>query len=510
MASTLCFRCLKRSLRPIDGSTVPTLPQRALFSTSTSVYAKPAPPKKSVVAKPGTKATKTLRLAKKTPKTTTSRPPSPGERKAIRKRIVLSNTNALEVKGLEDLTSDKLLRQSEGSTTLDGFQGRVLGLNNETVDALRALEAFKPRQGWNLFRRPASLVRNETAELANDMANAQGNNDTVVRKVIFGEKRSGKSVLLLQAQAMALLKDWIVIHFPEGQELINAQTAYQPFQTAKGTVYIQPQYTAKLLQSIATANQTLLLTMGITQQHQLPVPISPNTSLHRLVELGARDPAAAWPVWQALWSELTLPSAVDTEAGLSRPPILVSMDGVDQIMRTSAYLDAEAKPIHAHDLALVKHFAGYLSGESPLPNGGMVLAATCASNRASSPTLDHHLTLAYTERHNSQMSSSEKPLPLPVFDPYVPKDSRVDDAMKGVGAIKLEGLSKQEARGVMEYYARSGMLRETVTDMLVSERWTFAGSGNVGELEKSLARFRFSIDKVDTSKVGQTEEKAAK
>lgn len=501
MASPLCLRCLRQSLRSVDNS---TFHQRALFSTTLSLSAKPAPPKKSVVARPGGgKATKTLRLAKKTPKTSTGRPPAPGERKAIRKRIVLSNTNALEVNGLQDLTGDKLSSHEEGRVTLDGFQGQVLGLNNETVDALRALEAFKPRQGWNLFRRPATLIRKETAELANDIAKSGSESKDVSRKLIFGEKKSGKSVLLLQAQAMAFLKDWIVVHFPEGQELINAQTAYQPSQTPDGTRYIQPEYTAKLLQNIANANQAALATMRVSKQHQLPISIPANTSLHRLAELGARDPAVAWPVWQALWSELTLSTPADAEVGLQRPPILISMDGVDQTMRTSAYLDEEAKPIHAHDLALVRHFTNYLSGQSPLPNGGMVLGAICASNRATSVTLDHHLNHAYIEQHNAHLSPSAKPLPLPEMSPYTVKDTNVEAALKGVGVIKLQGLSKEETRGVMEYYARSGMLREQVTDGLVSERWSLAGSGIVGELEKGLARFRFSVAKTKVEVNGE-------
>ena len=391
------------------------------------------------------------------------------------------------------MTGDKLVRHSEESVTLDGFRGRVLGFNDETVDALRAAEAFKPRQGWSLFRRPASLIRKETAQLANDLATI-ANSKNVSRKMVFGEKGSGKSVLLLQAQAMALLKDWIVVHFPEGQDLVNAQTAYQPMSTPDGTVYIQPEYTAKLLLNIANANKELLSTMQLSKEHQLPIPVQSNLSLARFAELGGRDPTIAWPIWQALWSELTIPSDSNAEVS-QRPPILISMDGVDQIMRMSAYLDTDAKPIHAHDLALVRHFTNFLSGASELPNGGMVIAGTCASNRARSLTLDHYLKLAYTQQYNTQLQAEQsqpsRPLKLPEWNPYDLKDSRVEDAMDGVGAIKLEGLSKEETRGIMEYFAQSGMLRGTVTDSVISERWTLAGSGIIGELEKGTVRARF-------------------
>jgi small subunit ribosomal protein S29 len=71
------------------------------------------------------------------------------------------------------------------------------------------------------------------------------------------------------------------------------------------------------------------------------------------------------------------------------------------------------------------------------------------------------------------------------------KDQRVEAAMKDVSVINLKGLSKDEARGVMEYYARSGLFRESVTDSMVSEKWTLAGSGIIGELEKASVGARF-------------------
>jgi small subunit ribosomal protein S29 len=436
---------------------------------------------KAVGNKASDKKGRTLRLAKNT-RSQSARAPAPGERKALRKRIVLSNTNALEVEGLLNLTADKLARHDPNTVALEKYAGQVLGMNNETVDALRALESFKPTQAWSLFRRPAGLIRTETAQLANHLANAEEGDRMVTRKVLYGSKGSGKSVLLLQAHAMACLKEWVVVHLPEGQDLTNAHTSYQPFNTPDGTVYIQPHYTAKLLSNIARANQTLLSGLQLSQQHRLPIPVQPNISLARFAELGAQDVDLAWPIWQALWTELTTPSQPNSKEGLSRPPILVTMDGVNHAMRRSAYLDDEAQPIHAHDIAIVRHFNGLISGQTSLPNGGMVLAATCDSNRPSAPTLDFCL-----ERSHAIQRGHEPP----EWDPYVLKDSRVEAVLNDVMALNLQGLSKAEARGVMEYYARSGMFRNTVTDGLVSEKWTLAGSGIIGELERASVRARF-------------------
>lgn len=408
---------------------------------------------------------------------------------------MLSNTNALEVRGLQDFTPDKLVHGATGESALVAHRGQVLGFDNDAVDALRALEAFKPTQGWSLFRRPASLVREETLEIARDLVNATGESKETVRKVIFGGPGSGKSALLLQAQAMAFLKGFIVIHFPEAQDLTDAQTAYEPIKSADRTVYIQPHYAAKLLANIARANNRLLSTLRLSKQHQLPIPVQPNMSLSRFAELGAQDTNLAWPIWQAFWAEITTPSPENATDGFQRPPVFVGMDGVDQAMRMSAYLDPEVSHIHAHDLALVRNFMDLLSGKISLPNGGTVLAATCESNRAAAPTLDHCLKEKHAQQYNARLRSAgvpeQNPLPMPRWDLYAAKDARIEATMKDVRTLKLEGLSKDEARGIMEYYAQSGILRGTVTEGLVSEKWTLAGSGNIGELEKGAVRLRF-------------------
>ncbi|KAK5173336.1 uncharacterized protein LTR77_002017 [Saxophila tyrrhenica] len=466
------------SLRSLEVTGTRDPAQRAAFSTTAPLSAGPPPPKKQGALKKG----RTLKLAKNT-RGATARPPAVGERKALKKRIVLSNTNALRIEGLPDFTGDKLVRHEPGTVALDKFRGQVLGLNDDTVDALRALESFKPSQAWSLFRRPASLVRAETAQLANLMADAEGDGKKVARKVMYGSRGNGKSVMLLQAHAMAFLKDWLVIHVPEAQDLTNAHTSYQPVSSPDGPIYIQPHYTAKLLSNIARANQKLLSSLQLSKQHRLPVPVQSNMSLSRFVELGAQDPDLAWPIWQALWSELTAPSQSQSKEGLNRPPVLVTMDGVDQAMRNSAYLDSDVNPIHAHDLALPRDFVSLLSGQTSLPNGGMVLAATCDSNRASAPTLDHCLAHAYAVQNETEP---------PSWDPFVAKDAKVEAALEGVEALKLPGISKSEARGVMEYYAQSGLLRNTVTEGLVSEKWTLAGSGIIAELEKATVRARFN------------------
>lgn len=136
----------------------------------------------------------------------------------MRKRIVLTNDNALEVSSLKDL--DKATALSEKN------EGQVRGLPEQVVDALRAVEAFKTTQGWSLFRRPATLMRKETIQLAKLLKEVEdpvdGQQKKTLRRVLSGDRMSGKSTLLLQGLAMAFLRDWVVINLPEGiTESIN-------------------------------------------------------------------------------------------------------------------------------------------------------------------------------------------------------------------------------------------------------------------------------------------------
>lgn len=194
--------------------------------TSTSVqYKSPLNQKKgvAVTAKKGGN----LRLKKKA-RVRDSRPPEPGERKAIRKRIVISNTNALEVAGLGELNPTTMRRYTE-------MYGQVMSLPAAVQDQLRTVEAFKVGQGWGFFRTPACLFRQEAVQVAAWMDLIQGRRssdlDTIassssakvnvkqgghVRRLVIGERKAGKSVLLLQAMSHAFLREWIVINIPEG------------------------------------------------------------------------------------------------------------------------------------------------------------------------------------------------------------------------------------------------------------------------------------------------------
>ena len=143
---------------------------------------------------------------------------------------------------------------------------------------------------------------------------------------------------------------------------------------------------------------------------------------------------------------------------------------------------ADFQEIHAHDLAIVRHFIDYFSGSKKLPNGGAFLAATSRSHAPVSKSME--LMIKQAEERQEKRPTTPK-------DPFEREyDSRSEEGMKGVEVLRLRGLSKVEARGLMEYWAQSGVLRQRVDERSVAEKWALAGCGIVGEIERGALQMR--------------------
>lgn len=237
-------------------------------------------------------------------------------------------------------------------------------------------------------------------------------------------------------------------------------------------------------------------------KHTINIPIQDKMSLDRLCQLGA-DPEIAHAVFVALWAELTAPG---------RPPVLLTMDGLNRANELSNYMSAEFKPIHAHEMFLIGWFLDHLSGKETLPNGGAVFAATSGSNTQANATLDFYLSqleakqsfVAGTLKQSEDLTApflkatGQTSNPIPQPEPFYRYDERVQGLFAGQQGKKepafhikrLNGVSKDEARGLMEYWANSGMVRAEITDQLIAQKWTLAGGGVVGELERGCFKVK--------------------
>ncbi|KAK0655699.1 mitochondrial ribosomal death-associated protein 3-domain-containing protein [Cercophora newfieldiana] len=473
MSAPNSLRCLLRPSaavpRQIAAATWTPSPWIAPFSTTPGAGKAGTTPKKNVpkpkaaaprgVGMNPTGKKQSMKKFKKAQGAKTAKPPLPGERKAMRKRIQLSNNNALPVEGLAELEPGTMLNPKN--------IGTMAALPGAMQDNLRSLEAFKATQFWPMFRQPATLIRSETVDLMNRMQSAASKKETL-RLVVTGERITGKSLLLLQSMAYGLQNDWVVINIPEAQELTTACTEYAPIPDTDPVQYMQNNYCLKMIQAIRKANASVLSKITTAYSHpELPQNIPINSTLLALAN-AAKEPESAWVVFQALWKELM-------RKGAARPPVLFTLDGLPHIMKVSDYRSPAFELIHSQDLALVRLFSDVLSGATSLPNGGAVLAATTRGNAPRSPSMD--LALAQRE---AEQAGTELPKPEPYFKGY---DLRSEEVLKTVSVMKLKGLSKVEARGLMEYWAASGIFRATVDEKAVAAKWALS-AGVVGEMER--------------------------
>ncbi|KAK7729267.1 hypothetical protein SLS53_009298 [Cytospora paraplurivora] len=476
MSSQNCWRCL---LRPssVAAQSTPASSPRHMVPMATTIIQTPASASApfSTTARPQAagqhqRTGKRMKLSKfkKAKDIVRGKTPLPGERKAWRKRIVLSNNNAVPVHGALRLDAENMVSPESA--------GRVFKIPEDTIDQLRAAEAFKSSQTWGLFHSPHVLVRPETVHLCARMKEESGKGQTL-RAVISGEKAAGKSIVLLQAMANAFQNGWIVINIPEAQDLTTACTEYAPIPDTNPQQWMQSVYALKLMQNIRSANKAALDRVYTTRSYEdFTNPVAEGATLNALIE-SAREPDQAWGVFAALWRELQARSEASP-----RPPILFALDGLAFAMRVSDYRDAAAAPIHSHDLAIVRMFADLLAGRAAFPAGGAVLAATCRSNSARNPSME--LALERQAARQAGVAEDE----LPPRDPFGRKyDARTDEVMEGTGieVLNVRGISKKEARALMEYWAASGMLRATVDEREVSEKWITGGNGIIGEMEKA-------------------------
>ncbi|KAF3481817.1 uncharacterized protein GIQ15_04576 [Arthroderma uncinatum] len=497
MASSCCWRCVSH-VRPAYPSRTLALPSQSASLLRTPTTASPfhtsatlnaAAPKKGKGGPPGPKfrESRTTRVVRKGK---TGRPArrTPEERKALSHRIVLSNNNALEVTGMQDL--------SVANMSDPEFRAQVVGLPMNLVDRLRAVDAFKRSQGWGLFRRPCTVVRKETVQLGEliEQIHSRDNGSEAVMSLVTGGRRTGKSVHLLQATTMAFLKNWVVVTIPDAWDLVNGTTAYAPLPSSDPIKYFQKDAVAKLLKRMAEGNEEVLSQLHVSRAH--PNVKDPETSLFELAHIGIQQPEISWSIFRSLWSELTATGpAIDTNAAKgtrpfkARPQLLVTVDNLSHWMAKTSYYSSDYKPIHAHDLTIVEHFLSLarMEPKKALPNGGLILYAMSGSNSLTVPSLEVGIKQVAARQAGVDPSSPDYPML------YHKVDERVASLFaeaKSLGYMELRGLPKDEAAGLLRYYAQSGLMRERVDGRLVGEKWSLSSGGVVGELELLGRRLR--------------------
>ncbi|KEF51937.1 uncharacterized protein A1O9_11927 [Exophiala aquamarina CBS 119918] len=497
MSASICTDCLARlriTKHPLTFTSL-TKTHASPFHSSPAQYKSPLlkkkvmDPNKTVASRRATG----VRLKKKVRQKINI--PAVGERRAARKRIVLSNTNALEVYGMETLSVETIGQEES--------LGRMMAFPGELLDQLRDSQAFKTTQNWNLFRRPATMIRSETLDIAKNVEEVDKREGKNVKYLVTGERGSGKSILMLQAMSMAFMKKWVVLSIPEGHEFTNNTSFYAPVRKTSPSsqdenslpgeqLYNQSHLAQALLTRAANANQMVLSTLKLNhlEQHLQDYPklrIKPKATMRDIALLGAQDATNAVSAWKVFWKEL------NTAGNNPRPPVLVAVDGVDHWFGLTKYRNADYNLIHAQQFTLIKQltdlFFSLPKTPSPLLNGGLLLYTTSGSNSPKFPSFEALIEQIQATERGVNPKSPE----FPLQDPYSKPDVRVTSLVSRAGGISLldvNGTSQFESRGILDYFARSGLLQKPLSEQLVSDFRQLSAGGIIGELAKLGARVK--------------------
>lgn len=276
-----------------------------------------------------------------------------------------------------------------------------------------------------------------------------------------------------------------------GQEYVVSQRDYVPVPKKSETdqqMYSQPQLASELLSRLAHSNTNVLKKMSLVHDHKQVLRDRKVKTLYELAMVGVNEYRIAPRIWDSVWKELT----TETSDKNTRPPLLIAIDGINFWMGQTKYRSSDYQFIHAHQFVLIKQLLDQLfnAQENSLPNGGMVLACTTKSNHPSPPPFD--LLVDQLRAQGQGLARNDAGFPL--WDPYS-KDAdqhvyNLLNSAQHTRLTELNGLSRPESKGLLEHFALSGMLRESVDETSVAEKWTLSGGGIIGELCKIGSRTR--------------------
>ncbi|GAA93692.1 hypothetical protein E5Q_00337, partial [Mixia osmundae IAM 14324] len=217
---------------------------------------------------------------------------------------------------------------------------------------------------------PASVLRASTVNLHTRLDNAAGQSSAKHRVILVGDSGSGKSMTMLQI--MTLLKPtWAILYIPNAVKLVDASSPYTYSREAK--MFVQPTLSASILRSFASVNESLLT--GTPDGKQLL----------SIAKQGAdKGGQAAVDALDRVFAAVTKQSSV---------PILIAVDSVQALFRTSAYKDTTNKPLEAYALSIPRLLLELFAGQRSIVNGALLGAISTLETPWQSPALPASLGL---------------------------------------------------------------------------------------------------------------------
>lgn len=184
---------------------------------------------------------------------------------------------------------------------------------------------------------------------------------SAARIALTGPVSAGKSHLLTQAIFYALASDWLVIHLPRVNNLVDASFGFQ--YSAQEQAYLQTPLVRSLLSTILSVNRKALSKIQLNNgsgveeyEIQTGITLPSSTTLEKLLETAARPsitPGSLQKIFDLFLASLSHQTEV---------PILFAMDSYQAFFHTTKYLTPDQVPLESYEMAPVRSFIRFLGG----------------------------------------------------------------------------------------------------------------------------------------------------
>lgn len=322
--------------------------------------------------------------------------------------------------------------------------GSVVQYDIPTRRALSYFGSFQRDQHHELFKERTTMIRGVSLELEKVLENGKNTPSSENRVCLIGDRGVGKSTTLAQAQALAVLKGYIVIPVPYAQELVSGRN--DALYNESHGFFAQPMYVKRWMKRVAKGNAAVLKEIAVPKglasaQYEAHSPKMSENLYNFLLE--GRRRRDAFVIMHEFLQILSTSGSDGVQA-----PVLFTLDELNAFCHNihSVNRDTHNRPIYHGYLQVPKYFLQYLSGASSF-NRGAIIAATTGKYRQND-TIPMGLGVGVS-----------RPEDLVYADKTV-YDKTLAAKLKGVRPLVVERYSETESLQMLQLYQNAGLISD--------------------------------------------------
>ncbi|KAI8461699.1 mitochondrial ribosomal death-associated protein 3-domain-containing protein [Phakopsora pachyrhizi] len=356
------------------------------------------------------------------------------------------------------------------------LSSRVGELFRFSTRALKAFEKFEVphsvRSDWKPTPVPTTTLRKASVELVSKLERASEEEPSSQKCLLAlnGAAGSGKSTVLLHGVSYAVQKRWIVLYIPDVQPLVGGRYGYE--YCSKSQIFHQNSLSSTILSRLLSLNDLSGLIVKNSKElfgtrdeqfvEAQDPPISTGLPLTSLIQMGIQNPHFGPVVLDAVLEELSQQTV---------RPVLLAIDGAQNLFKTSGYLDGSFRPIDSFALNVPRLLVSFARGTRKMSKGLTVLSAS---------SLD---TTSKSVAWESVIKGGKLPSGYiwPGWGAYGELAKPISDIPK----IEVENLELREAAGVARGLEITKQLFGPLSDRIFARHFVSSG-GNAREFRREI------------------------